>query len=298
MKHPRSAPSTAHRNTLLSFALLGIAALSTQGLASEAEWSPEKLLESVEIEDLVKPKAKPTEPPADTEAEAGSITPSTDATSSASFAKHALDERSVLSELRHQVASHFSLQADFRLYFDQPWRELHLQSPHWELVVTTFPPQGLRSRFYLGFEIWVEGKRHSSWQQSVRCELWTDAYVATQRIERGSVLREGLVSVKPVDQLSLYQGVVEPGTQLDDYIVSNGVKAGEPIFWSHVKERPLIEKNALIDVVAEEGALKVTLKAKAMETGVKGQVIRIRNLQSLNDIQAEVVGINLAKVYF
>ncbi len=267
--------------------------------AGADEWSAEKLLASVMIEDLVKAKPTPTKA-ANTASLSSPEQAASTVTQSDSEPKpaHLLNERSVLGELRHQLASHFSLQEDFRIYFDKPWRDLNLEHPHWELVVTSFPPQGLRSRFYLSFEIWVAGKRHSTWQESVRCELWTDAYVATQRLDRGSRLHSDLVTVKPVDRLSLYQGVVEPGTKLDDYLLNNGVKAGEPLFWNDLKERPLIEKNALIDVVAEEGALKVTLKAKALETGVKGQIIRIRNLQSFNDIQAEVIGVNQAKVYF
>ena len=209
-----------------------------------------------------------------------------------------LDERTVLDEIKFQIASHFAVQGDLRLYFEKPWQEIRMDSPVWEIVMTSLPAQGLRSRFYVSFELWIDGKRHMSRQEGMRSELWVDAYVAMQQIERGAVMRDGLVSVKPVDSLSFYQGCVDIGTNLTDYIAVNGIKAGEPVFWRDLRERPLIQKNALIDVVAEEGNLKITLKAKALEDGAKGQLIRIRNLQSSNDIQAEVIGINQAKVYF
>ena len=150
----------------------------------------------------------------------------------------------------------------------------------------------------MNFEIWVDGERHSNWQEGVRCELWKEAYVATQRIDRGSVLNEAYVAVRPVDTLNLHQSPVEIGAELTDHLAARGVKAGEPLYWRDLRERPLIERNAIVDVVAQEGMMKITLKARALEDGVKGQIIRIRNLQSYNDIQAEVVGVNRARVYF
>jgi len=270
--------------------------------ARSSELSSEKLLASVSIEDLVGPTedSEPATAETDSEAEKSKAAVETELLEQAKVQEKQilLSEAMVLDEIRYQVASHFELKGDFRIYFDQPWSEMKLNNPDWEIVMTSFPSKGLRSRFYVGFELWVGGKRHSTWQEGVHCELWNDAYVVIQQVDRGTVLREGLVAVRPVDTLGLYQGPVDVGIKLNDYIADNGLKVGEPLVWRDLRERPLIQKNALIDVVAEEGLLKITLKAKAMEDGVKGQVIRIRNLQSYNDIQAEVIGVNQAKVYF
>lgn len=270
--------------------------------ANTDELSSEKLLASVSIEDLVgsSKESKPAASNTDLEAESAKEAAEAELLKQAKVkeTKILLTEAMVLDEIRYQVATHFELKGDFRIYFDQPWNEIKLNNPDWEMVMTSFPSKGLRSRFYVGFELWVGGKRHSTWQEGVHCELWNDAYVVVQHVDRGTVLRDGLVAVRPVDTLSLYQGPVDVGIKLNDYIAGNGLKAGEPLVWRDLRERPLIQKNALIDVVAEEGLLKITLKAKALEDGVKGQVIRIRNLQSYNDIQAEVIGVNQAKVYF
>jgi len=285
-----------------AIALCCLIGVSTHLVASSSELSSEKLLASVSIDDLVG-SSEDSEPVATgAELEAGEKKAAVEVEllkqSKVQEERMLLNEAMILDEIRYQIATHFEIVGDFRIYFDQPWSELRLKDPDWEIVMTSFPSKGLRSRFYIGFELWVGGKRHSTWQEGVHCELWNDAYVAIQQVDRGTVLREGLVAIRPVDTLSLYEGPVDVGTKLNDYIAGNGLKAGEPLVWRDVRERPLIQKNALIDVVAEEGLLKITLKAKAMEDGVKGQVIRIRNLQSYNDIQAEVIGVNQAKVYF
>lgn len=265
--------------------------------ASTSKLTNEEMLASVSIDDLFgdKKKASVEEPVEEVQSNLGGVdislkVPKTEIT-------FLLDEPMILDEIRHQLGQRFELKNDFRISFDHPWEEIKMNSLDWELVVTSFPSKGLRSRFFVSFELWIAGKRNSSWREGVSCELWIDAYVAVQQIDRGTVMRNGLVAIKPVDSLSLYQGPVELGTNLTDYVVVNGLKAGEPLFWRDLKERPLIHKNAFIDVVAEDGLLKITLRAKALEDGVKGQIIRIRNLQSNNDIQAEVIGVNQAKVY-
>ncbi|MCG8528985.1 MAG: flagellar basal body P-ring formation chaperone FlgA [Opitutales bacterium] len=209
-----------------------------------------------------------------------------------------IDEKMVIDSIRHQLADQFGVTQDMRVYFDRPWKAIDVDQGHWEIAVTSFPSQGLRSRFYLNFELWSGGSRVGSWQEGVRCELWMEAYVANQRVNRGDVFNEGMFSLQPVDVLGLYQTPVDLGTPLNEYIAANGVKAGDPLYWRDLKERPLVRRNQIVEVVAREGWMKISLKGKALEDGVKGQVIRVRNLQSYRDIQAEVVGVSKARVYF
>lgn len=263
-----------------------------------SESSSEDMLASVEIDDLLRRKTDKIEDKKPEVVEITDINHVGDSATNIQVERFKLDELMVLAELKYQIAKQFKISDDFRLFFSRPWAEVTLRSPNWRIVMTSYPPQGLRSQFYANFELWVDGKRLASFQRSLNCELWVDAYVSLQRIDRGTNLHEGLVDVRPVDALSLFQTTVEIGTPLHDFVLTNGIRAGEPIYLTDLKERPLIEKNSVIDVFAQEGLLRVSLKAKALENGVKGQIIRIRNLQSHNDIQAEVIGVNKARVHF
>jgi len=209
-----------------------------------------------------------------------------------------IDEKMVMAEIKHQLASHFSITDDFRIRFDKQWKDQILPEGNWEIQITSFPPKGIKTRFFVTFELWNNGERVGTWQEAVRCELWVSVYVCSQYVERGQVLNPGQFDAQSVDILSLYQTPVEPGTKLTDYVAKNGLRNGEPLYWKDMKERPLVARHQIIEVVAEEGLMKITLKAKALEDGVKGQVIRVRNLQSFSDIQAEVIGVSRARVYF
>ena len=269
--------------------------------AANTDFDRDTYLAQVEIDDLLASRETTTDPvvtPDDQQASTKVQSEKKPLSKLKPKVDSKLDETMVLAEIKRQIASHFEISDEFRIFFDRSWDEITLTSPAWELVVTSFPSQGLRSRFFVNFEIWCDGERLSSYQVGVHCELWKDAYLAQRQIERGTILNEGYVIVQPVDILSLYQSPVEIGTVLSDYVANNSIKQGEPVYQRDLKERPLIEKNAVIDVFAQEGMMRITLKGKALEDGVKGQFIRVRNLQSHSDIQAEVVGVNQARVYF
>jgi flagella basal body P-ring formation protein FlgA len=261
-----------------------------------------KLLASVEVDDLLsasKSRKRHEEERAQKSLESsGPVQPGNEDVRDPALDVFRLDERTLVAELRQQLARQFAVKDDFRVHLERPWKDLVLATPDWELVITTFPSQGLRSQFFVRFEIWAGGKRHTSWQEGVRCELWLEAYTATQRIERGTPLREGLFVIQPVNVLALFQSPVEIGISMADYVVATGIQSGDPLYWRDLAERPLVERNSIIDVVASEGMMRITLKGKALETGVRGQVIRVRNLQSASDIQAEVTGVNQARVHF
>jgi flagella basal body P-ring formation protein FlgA len=287
---------------------LPIAAFA-EGAASTSSVDVERLLASVEVDDLISgtttyghSDGAPSASPASLDigdfgpepADAGETT----AAGVEAALSVELDERLLLASLREALARQFAVKGDFRVYLDQPWKALKLPTADWEVVVSSFPSKGLRSQFVLLFEVWADGMRHSHWQQSLRCELWQDALVAQQRVERGAILRDAMFAAQPVDVLALFQSPVEPGCALGEYVASNGIRQGEPLCLSDLAERPLVQRNTFIEVIATDGVMKVSLKGKALEDGLRGQVIRVRNLQSFSDIQAEVTGVNQAKVYF
>ena len=285
---------------LLAIGMIGWGCCLAFG-AKTTDLNSEALLADVEIADLL--MSRNSEPAKTRESLKKSESPvavveAKALTEQKEIVEYKLNETMILAEIKHQIASHFQITDDFRLFLDKPWSEITLNNPAWEIVITSFPAQGLRSRFFVNFELWSDNRRIASYQEGVRCELWKDAYVAQRQIDRGTLMSEGYVAVQPVDMLGLYQSPVDIEMELSDYVVTNTIKQGQPVCLRDLRERPLIEKNNIIDVVAQEGFMKVTLKGKALEEGIKGQFIRVRNLQSGSDIQAEVIGVNQARVYF
>ncbi len=66
--------------------------------------------------------------------------------------------------------------------------------------------------------------------------------------------------------------------------------AGALVTWLDVGHRPLVRKGDIVEVSATEGLLHVSMKALALENGALGDVVTVRNPESLKTIPALVVG--------
>jgi flagella basal body P-ring formation protein FlgA len=264
----------------------------------------EKLLRSVEIDDLLL-TAKPAEPePADS-GKVGATSPlmpttlaTSDPVQRAAAGQRMLGEAELLSELRNQMVQRLELKDDLRIQLDKSWVGLAIPEGNWELRFVSFPSVGLRNRMWLDFDLVINGNRHSTWQVGLRCELWRNVLIPVQTIERMNPLSNSQFEVRNVDILGLMQAPVDHGIDLADYLAARGLKVGEPLTWKDLKEKPLVSKNSMIEAYASEGGMRIRLKAKALEDGIRGQTIRVRNLQSSRDIQGEVTGVNQVRVYF
>lgn len=66
--------------------------------------------------------------------------------------------------------------------------------------------------------------------------------------------------------------------------------------WHDVGRRPLVRKGDVVEVSASSGLLRVTLKGLALQNGALGDIITVRNPESLKVIPALVVGENRVEV--
>lgn len=209
-----------------------------------------------------------------------------------------LEGDEILTAVRESLVKRFDLEGDLRLFSDKPIGDVRIGHPDWEVVLSAVPAQGIRSRFLLGCELRVQGQKVAEWHLNLRAELWRRVVVATRRIERQSSLARDLVEWRDVDVLALGSSPLESMEAVSMYQLVRTAEAGKVILWKDIKNRPLVLRNSVVEVVAEEGRMRISMKGKALEEGVMGQVIRIRNMQTRNDFQAEVIGENQARVHF
>lgn len=74
------------------------------------------------------------------------------------------------------------------------------------------------------------------------------------------------------------------------------IYAGHIIDISYVRAPTLIKRNAQISMVYTYGALRLTAKGKALQTGGEGDLISVMNLSSRKKISATVTGIDTVEV--
>ncbi|CAM2826679.1 flagellar basal body P-ring formation chaperone FlgA [Rariglobus hedericola] len=132
---------------------------------------------------------------------------------------------------------------------------------------------------------------------AVRANVWREGLTAATPVKRGAaVVLEGL-ETRRVDVLrerdSLPLSVAGA-----DYVFSRDVAAGRPLMWRDVIRRSLVHRGQMVEVVASDGTLVITMKALAMQDGSHGDAVRVRNIESKREFTAKVIAENRAEVRF
>ena len=131
----------------------------------------------------------------------------------------------------------------------------------------------------------------------LRGSLWRDAWFTHEPIAAGAVFDPVTLETRRVDSLREREAL--PATAgSDDYVLVRQTPANRMLTWQDLVRRPLVRKGDIVDVVASEGGLIVTMKAQAVENGVRGDTVTVRNLETRKDISGQVVAEDRVEVRF
>ena len=79
--------------------------------------------------------------------------------------------------------------------------------------------------------------------------------------------------------------------------VSFRLSTGTILRMHHLRLARLVRRRSVVNVVYNNGGVRVVLQARALEDGVKGGLVRLRNNISGNEFYAVVVGAGEAVIY-
>jgi flagellar basal body P-ring formation protein FlgA len=171
---------------------------------------------------------------------------------------------------------------------------------------------GFEHDFPFGDGVTVRSKcRDSSWQSFIRIrhqEPQVEApvvpleerkpatvLVVAERIHRGQRLSMQQLDVQessdqvPPDALSSTEGLgLLEATRM--------MRVGEVVRASMVKSAPAVKKGERVTLAFENASLSVEITVEALVDGQFGEIIRFRNIESGTEVQAEVVGIGIARL--
>lgn len=209
-----------------------------------------------------------------------------------------LNWQTVVDALKTQLISKYKLEGVLRINSNQFWKEVKVFSPDWNIEITNYPVDGLVANITLAFRIIVDGNEIGTWKVPSTCELWQDVYVSKNYIRKGIQLEKNMFEIHAIDILRVREKIVSKDTELDAYESANVITAGKPLFCSNIVASPDIHKGKMVEVVAQEGLLKVSMKGQALREGMIGDFIPIKNLVSGKDIQGQIINSQTVQVYF
>jgi flagella basal body P-ring formation protein FlgA len=75
------------------------------------------------------------------------------------------------------------------------------------------------------------------------------------------------------------------------------IRAGQPVAMNELNKPVMVKRGDLVTMQLRNGSITVTALAKAMESGTRGDMIRLVNVDSKRTLEAQVTGLREATVY-
>ena len=280
-----------------------LASLSFLGTAASSLADLSKLLEPVAGATLGRPGATLSRPE---DLSGGSVPPQAGARSAkAPIAQiiqtetpQKLTELELVLGIQNDLPKRYDVQGDLRVSLLRRWTPLQLPSSDFFAECVQLPPTGLASSMNVIVRGVSGGKIVGEWPLQIKVELYQKVWVAAQRLESGQLLERGLVNAQPLDVLRESVQPIPVDREVAGFELAQSVSKGKPITRRDLVERPLVKRGQFVDAFAGEGGFSVRMRALAMEGGVAGAVIRVKNLDTKKEFYAQVINENQVQVRF
>ncbi len=196
--------------------------------------------------------------------------------------------------LAKELQTAMALPGQIQMMLTRPWNQEIMVSPDWKIELLDTPRQ-LASQMVLRCRLLSSGRTVNTWYLPCTVEWLQPAWVTRRSLDREQALTLDYLQIWPVDMLK-NRHLVSTDFDLSDLAAARLLPAGTPLTWRDVTARTLVKRGAMVEVLVRQGTLLISMKAEALQSGIKGQRINCRNLQSLKNFTVVVIGENQAEV--
>lgn len=132
------------------------------------------------------------------------------------------------------------------------------------------------------------GSGEVRFQMKALADEWRVMPTAVRPLKRGEVVSAGDVRLSKVNSVSTAPDSVEQIGDVVGRLLLRDVGQGEMFSSKSVKIPPLIEAGARVTMMYQRGRLEATARGVALEDGVSGQEINVRNESSRKVVKARI----------
>ncbi len=123
-----------------------------------------------------------------------------------------------------------------------------------------------------------------------RVHQLADVPILRRNILPGEIIQASDIAWKS-ERVALFSyNTVLDVEKLIGYAARRPISGGRPIRASDIKPQILVEKGAMVTVTYRTASMAITTRGKAMERGIRGNTIRIKNLKTDKVIYGQVIG--------
>lgn len=166
------------------------------------------------------------------------------------------------------------------------------------VVVSRLPGRLSRSSIQLNVQVHNDEGVLGNWDIPFRPHLYSDVWFAKAPLRKGDLAKVSDFDARQVDLLVEPDAVVARLEVLQRHEYSRDLRPGQPLEWTDLVERSLVRKGEIVDVIAYQGMIGISMRAKVQENGVRGDMVFLRNLESNKEFAGEVIDEGRVQVTF
>jgi len=191
------------------------------------------------------------------------------------------------AQLADDLRNRFRLDGEFQIELLGAWTPPARLARAWRIAITEYP-SAAGANMLVRFRAYGDGAVEPEAMLMLRASLWRDAWFTTEPLPVGAALELPRIERRRIDAFRT-KDAIPSATPASNLIAARAIPAGALLTWRDVGPRPLVRKGEIVEVSASEGMLHITMKGIALQNGAKGDVVPVRNPDSLKTIPALVV---------
>lgn len=177
---------------------------------------------------------------------------------------------------------------ELEIRFVRPFAPVLVPDEPVTLRVIDLPNTGISGNFIVRCEMKTGEEIVGNWQINVNAKIWREVWVARSAILRGQALAQADIGQERRDLLSFKEGLTTLPADINSYDVAENLTGGSILTGRSIKQRPVIKRGKTLDALVQEGPLQILVKVEALEDGLPGQSVRVRNLKSRREFRGKV----------
>ena len=207
-----------------------------------------------------------------------------------------IDRQLMEKRLGEALAHRFQTSGRVSAFLTREWVNCR-SSSNFIVKIKDCSPDELTPSTFVRFSIWDQGKELGRYAEPIRMAHFVEVFYSKAPLVRGTRLDSTNLSTRLVDVLKKHAGSVPSQSRLSGYQLDANLKANSPLKWSNLSKVVLVRKGQIVDVFASGNGIYVTMKGMALDDGVEGGVVTVKNLSSDKKFPAKVLNENSVKVH-
>ena len=150
------------------------------------------------------------------------------------------------------------------------------------------PDPGRIGRQSLQVTLLVNGREEARVRLNANLQRLGEVVLAARRINRGEVIAPADLTVHRREISMLDNFINDPELAVGKQLRTT-LQAGAIVYQNLLENPPLVRRGDRVNIVAVNGRVRVSALGEVRDTGAQGDLVRVRNLMSRQELQARVV---------